>query len=40
MMAVAGAYIHSARRAIAQPLWRAIGAGLLMLVVHSRPASA
>jgi uncharacterized protein (DUF2147 family) len=40
MMAVPGACIRSARRAIAQLLWRAIGAGLLMLVVHSRPASA
>jgi uncharacterized protein (DUF2147 family) len=40
MIAAPGFCIRSARRAIAQLLWSAIGAGLLMLVVHSRPASA
>jgi len=40
MTAVPGFCICSARRAIAQLLWRAISAGLLMLFVHSRPASA
>ena len=40
MTAVPGFCIRSARRATAQLLWRAIGVGLRMLVVHNRPASA
>jgi uncharacterized protein (DUF2147 family) len=39
MTAVPGFCIRSTRRAIAQLLLRVTGAGLLMLTVHSRPAS-